>query len=80
MAATQTILRMDFINYKGETVSVKLPDPREDLTAEEVLNAMELLNNTRVLYNIHGAYFVPGKPKGAKIINTTANKFAIEIE
>ncbi|RUL46536.1 DUF2922 domain-containing protein [Lysinibacillus antri] len=80
MAETKTILQLDFISHEGKTVSIKLADPREDLTAEEIQNAMEQLNNTRVLYKIHGAYFVPAKIKGAKFIDTVTNEFDIEIE
>lgn len=76
-----TILQMDFISAdENKPVSIKLADPREDLTAETVQAAMELVNDMRVFVKINGSNFEPAKIKGAKVINTVVNDFDITVE
>lgn len=80
MANTKTVLQMDFTNYEGKNVAIKLVDPREDITAAEVQAVMDLANNLKVFYKIHGPMWAPGRLKGAKTIDTVTNEFSITVE
>lgn len=80
MEETKTVLQMDFTNYEGKSVSIRLSDPHENLTAEQVEETMNLLNDLRVLVKINGPSFVPAKLKGAKTIETVTNEFGITVE
>lgn len=75
---TRNLLSMDFILSDGKSKSIRIVDPKENLTAEQVQEAMETLVDLRAL-----AVFDEGGPtklKGAKTIQTVTSKFDIVIE
>lgn len=53
MATTKT-LRMSFKNEEGRTVSISLDNPREDLTAAEVVTVMDLLISKNIFTSSGG--------------------------
>lgn len=77
-ATTRNVLIMEFYDRSGTPRSIRLSDPKEDLTAATVESAMELFNDLNVFNSIseHG----PGKLKGAKTVQTLTSKFDIVVE
>lgn len=74
---TRNVLSMDFTTNEGKSRSIRLTDPKPDLTAAQVQTAMETLADLRML-----EVFTHGEPphlKGAKTIQTVTNKFDIVI-
>ena len=77
-ATTKNVLAMDFTLGDGKSKSIRVTDPKPDLTAAQVEDAMNTLNDLRALQA-----FVKSGPtslKGAKTIQTVTNKFDIVID
>jgi hypothetical protein len=64
------ILRLTFANTAGSTVSIRLPEPREYLTAEEIEAAMDLVIQKNVFSSAGGD--LTGK-RDIKIVDTTTD-------
>lgn len=76
-ATTRNVLVMEFNDYFGDARSIRVSDPKEDLTAATVESAMELIVNLNVFNSISGEG--PGKIKGAKTIQTVTSNFDIVV-
>lgn len=73
---TKDVLSMDFIVEEGKSKSIRVTDPKPDLTAAQVQTAMETLADLRMLEVFT---YTPPQLKGAKTIQTITNKFDIVI-
>ena len=71
------VLVMEFKDVEGKVKSIRVANPKEDLSAATVEAAMELINNLNVFYAITG--FGPATLKGAKTVQTVTSNFNIEI-
>lgn len=69
---TKTVLQMNFSTNEGRNFSVRVADPREDLTSEEVQEVMELIQDYEFFTRIQG-----GRIKDARTIQTVTNDFDI---
>lgn len=78
MSNTQSnVLVMEFKDIEGKVKSIRVANPKDDLTAATVEAAMEVINNLNVFNAISG--FGPATLKGAKTVQTVTNNFNIEI-
>ena len=68
---------MTFINYANKAKSIRIIDPKANLTAATVQAAMELFNDLKVFESINGGE--SATIKGAKTIQTVTSDFGIEI-
>jgi len=68
------VLHMTFMDDGGKNRTMRVPDPRGDLTAAEILAAMEVLIETDIL-----PWFGP-RPKTAKVVETHTELFDITID
>ena len=77
MSTTRNVLVMEFKDYEGKVRSIRVTDPKTDLTAATVEAAMEVINNLRAFNSIslHG----PATLKGAKTIQTVTSNFDIVV-
>ena len=68
----KTILQMNFTTGEGRNFALKLADPREDITSEQVQEVMELIQDLNFFTKIAN-----GRMKDAKTVQTTTNSFDI---
>lgn len=68
--SNRKILRMTFENASGSSISVTLPEPREDLTGPEVETVMDLIIAKNIFTSSGGDLTAK---KDIKIIETTTN-------
>lgn len=76
-ATTKNVLVMEFTDFFGKTRSIRVADPKSDLTAPTVEAAMEVINDLKVFNAITGTG--PATIKGAKTVQTVTNDFDIVI-
>lgn len=69
---TTTVLQMNFTTYENKNFTLRLVDPRDDLTSAEIQEVMELILE-KDLFPLVGA----GKLKDAKTVQTTTNTFDV---
>lgn len=71
---TTEILMLEF--KEGTKIRrVRLPNPRKDLTKEEVLDVMDEIANNKFFEHWYDI-----KPKGAKVVKTTSQDIGIVVE
>lgn len=75
---TRNVLIMEFANLFGEKKSIRISDPKEDLTVATVESAMNLFNDLRVFNTI--SLEGKGSVKGAKTVQTVTSNFIISVE
>ena len=73
MTVVKTVLQMNFRRNDGKNFALKLVDPREDITAADVQEVMELVQNLGFFVQLQDG----GRMKDAKTIQTTTNDFDI---
>ncbi|MGI5901491.1 MAG: DUF2922 domain-containing protein [Desulfitobacteriia bacterium] len=73
---TDKVLRMTFSTVGGGSSNLTLPAPREDLTAEEIRDAMQLIIDKNIFLASGGELI---GIKGIKIIETTVNDLSDSI-
>jgi len=73
----KNVLVMEFTDGLGKTRSIRVVEPKEDLTAEVVQNAMELINDLNAFNTISGNG--PASIKGAKTVQTVTNSLDIVV-
>lgn len=76
-AETKNVLVMEFKDATGKIRSIRVADPKSDLTAATVEAAMELFNSLSV-FNIISE-LGPATIKGAKTVQTVTNDFDIVV-
>ena len=77
-ATTKKVLVMDFSAAANRTRSVRITDPKDDLTAAQVEEAMQKLVDLNAFVS-----FVSEGPvslKGARTVQTVTNKFDISVD
>ncbi|MDX9916807.1 MAG: DUF2922 domain-containing protein [Gudongella sp.] len=70
----KTKLEMDYIDAINKSYRMSIDNPREDLVASEVADAMEMLVNAGVFRSTNGD--LTGVV-GARIVTTTVNELEI---
>ncbi|KOS66295.1 hypothetical protein AEA09_18955 [Lysinibacillus contaminans] len=76
-ATTREVLVMEFKDLDGKIKSIRVADPKTDLTAATVEAAMEVINDLNVFNVISGRG--PATIKGAKSVQTVTNNFDIVV-
>lgn len=76
-ATTKNVVVMEFKDFVGKTKSIRISDPKPDLTAATVEAAMELINDLNVFNVISEAG--PATIKGAKNVQTVTTNFGIVV-
>ncbi|MFJ7953067.1 DUF2922 domain-containing protein [Lysinibacillus sp. NPDC096418] len=76
-ATTRNVVVMEFLDMFGKTKSIRVSDPKPDLTAATVEAAMELINDLNVFNVISQGG--PAKIKGAKTVQTVTTDFGIVV-
>lgn len=76
-SVTKNVLVMEFLDAKGKTRSVRVTDPKPDLTAEVVESAMDVINSLNAFKTISGEG--PASIKGAKTVQTVTSNFDIVV-
>ncbi|QFG01290.1 DUF2922 domain-containing protein (plasmid) [Psychrobacillus glaciei] len=74
---TRKVLQMQFNTAENKDVSIRLTDPKPDLTATTVQAAMELFNDLKVFNSI--SLMGPARLKGAKTVETVTSDFGITV-
>lgn len=76
-ATTRNVLVMEFHDFYNKVRSIRVSDPKTDLTAATVESAMELIADLRVFNSI--SQDGPAKLKGAKTVQTVTSNFDIVV-
>ena len=74
---TRTAVVMEFLDSMGKTKSIRVSDPKPDLTAATVEAAMEVINDLKVFNVISQGG--PSTIKGAKTVQTVTTDFGIVV-
>ena len=69
-------LVMNFKNTLGNSFSITVEDPRDDLTEEEVIDAMNLIKDKNIF--LPKGYDI-GECVSAKIVNSTTTEYDLEV-
>ena len=75
---TRNVLVMEFLDAAGKARSIRVPDPKPDLTAETVEAAMDVINSLNAFKAISGDS--PASIKGAKTVQTVTSNFDIVVK
>ena len=73
----KNVLVMEFSDALGRLRSIRITDPKPDLTAEVVEAAMDVINNLNAFKTISGEG--PASIKGAKTVQTVTSSFDIVV-
>ncbi len=76
MGEIETKLVMTFLNTLGKKVSLFVTDPREDLTEEEIKNAMDVIIEKNI-FEPNGFDIVASVD--ARIVQTETTEFDLEV-
>lgn len=76
-ATTRSVLVMEFYTGEGKAKSIRVSDPKDDLTAEVVESAMEIIADLHAFNSISGDG--PASLKGAKNVQTVTSDFNIVV-
>ena len=74
---TKNVLVMEFNDATGKLRSIRVTEPKPDLTAEVVEAAMDVINNLNAFKTISGEG--PASIKGAKTVQTVTSNFDIVV-
>lgn len=74
---TRNAVVMEFIDIYGKVRSIRVSDPKADLTAATVEAAMEVINDLKVFNAISQGG--PSTIKGAKTVQTVTTDFSIVV-
>ena len=74
---TRNVLVMEFNDGSGTLRSIRVSNPKSDLTAETVEAAMEVINNLNAFESI--SQYGPATIKGAKTVQTVTSNFDIVV-
>ena len=72
---SKKILHLMFLDDAGKSATIRIPDPKEDLTSEQVLVAMNAIKDT----NFFGEWKTK-KIDGAKIVETITDQIDVEVD
>ena len=74
---TRNVVVMEFSDFWGKTKSIRVSDPKPDLTAATIEAAMEVINDLKVFNIISKGG--PSLIKGAKTVQTVTTNFDIVV-
>ena len=74
---TRNVLVMEFNDAAGKLRSIRVSDPKPDLTADVVEAAMDVINSLNAFRTISEAG--PASIKGAKTVQTVTSSFDIVV-
>lgn len=74
---TRNVVVMEFLDPTGKTKSIRVSDPKPDLTAATVEAAMEVINDLKVFNVISQGGL--SQIKGAKTVQTVTTDFGIVV-
>ena len=74
---TRNVLVMEFNDATGKLRSIRVSDPKPDLTADVVEAAMDVINSLNAFRTISEAG--PASIKGAKTVQTVTSNFDIVV-
>lgn len=72
----KTELKLVFETAKGSLVTYSLPDPKEDITKEEIKAAMQVVIDKDIFETANGALAIP---VSAKVVETSETSFDLTI-
>lgn len=72
---SKKILHLIFLSDDGKKATIRIPDPKSDLTSEQVLFAMNKVVDTKIF----GAWRTK-KVDGAKIVETITDQIDVEVD
>lgn len=76
-ATTRKVLQMQFTSAENKDVSIRLAEPKPDLTAATVQAAMELFNDLNFFNSV--SLMGPARLKSAKTVDTVTSEFGITV-
>ena len=68
--STRKVIRMTFLDDAGMNYTITIPDPRDNLTAQDILDVMDLILQKNVIQTQNGNLTTK---VDARIIETTTN-------
>ncbi|MGC8814565.1 DUF2922 domain-containing protein [Dictyoglomus sp.] len=68
--STRKVIRMTFLDSGGSTYTITIPDPKDNLTDQDILNAMDLIIQKNIIQGRSGDLV---EKVDARIIETTTN-------
>ena len=71
------ILQLTFTSETGKSATMRIPDPKEDLTPDVILDVMESIIEDDVFFSSGGSFIAP---KSAKIVETITEEFDIVVD
>lgn len=71
------VLQLAFTSETGKNATMRIPDPKEDLTSAEILASMEEIIENNVFFSSGGNFVAP---KSARIVETITEDFDITID
>ena len=77
-SVTTNVLVLEYLTANQKSKSIRISNPKEDLTASQVEEAMETLLNLNAFESF--SFNGPMSLKGAKTVQTVTNKFDIVID
>ena len=78
MSTTRNVLVMEFNDATGKLRSIRVSDPKPNLTAAAVEAAMDVINSLNAFKTISGEG--PATIKGAKTVQTVTSNFDIVVK
>ena len=70
------VLQLSFVAEKGNA-TMRIPDPKEDLTPAEILAVMKDIIEYNVFFSSGGSFIAP---KSARIVETITEEFDIVVD
>jgi len=69
-AVTRKVIRMTFLDSGGTRYIITIPDPKDNVTEQEILNAMDLIISKNIINGRSGDLV---SKLDARIVETTTN-------
>lgn len=73
---TKEVLHLGFINEDGKTTTFRIVDPKEDLTAEQILGVMQTVIDRAIFMSTGGNLIAAGS---AKVVETITDEYDINV-
>lgn len=70
------VLQLSFIAEQGN-VTMRIPDPKEDLTSAQVLSVMEDIIEGNIFLSARGKFI---SPNSARVVDTITEEFDIVVD
>lgn len=73
---TKEVLQLAFINEEGKAITFRIADPKEDLTAEQILGVMQTVIDKGVFTSSGGDLVAASS---AKVVETITDEYDINV-